>query len=582
MSKKLFSKTTLDPGDHHNAKTTSKVPPIVAAPPQRAGVTTRSVTAHTKANTEPWIYRYTTTTFEQLHAILFPLMHEIAMLKENEHSYFAKRWKQLIARDQLSMTPTMTWKQTQECLGISDLTQYKDFVLKCPKIQEHIKITSTKGTIDMGMLGPEQVSLEPQNKRNSDTSILQSISTNSSFSMIQTSEIGDESPDKFHALLKIVISSFKDYIERHPNEPYSRICHEWFDIGLTEHLEPSEVYSILNISNLEDLYFLIRISPPTKHRLLVQWSNNAIEYEVITLPEKQTYEPPPTPNSEVAQTISDVQSWQIFHRTIYPIIAEWLQSSPQGHVAYAWDTALESGLTAVSNWSDVKSFMNITTFRDYYHYVANCPSITRRIKLHLDTTSGVIHYRILEVQPQAVTPQVCNQVVSTGNDICELDLPSLQGPNPCDREHKIKPETVPPDENPKLPSTKIVPVSENQIIHADQDDDFPLLHSAVFHAIDLWSHQTESKQHQLYPKWVEAKLKQLSPTSTWSETCNILKISTYEDYIAFVLDCPFIDKTMEISWDPNIGKLNYSIKQPPSSDEINSQYQKASQHYKHM
>jgi hypothetical protein len=326
MSKKQNMKQTFNPGDPHNVKITGKIPSMVAAPQQRAGVTTRSVTAQAKT-TEPWMYRYTVSTFDQLHALIYPILHELAMLEINVKSYFTKRWKQLTTCDQLTLCPKMTWKQAQDCLGIFDLAQYKDFVLQCPKIQDRIKIAYAKGIIALGVIEQETYS-GVKTKYNSEDSILQLSSNTSSLTIINHTYICDETPEKFQTLLKLVIDSFFEYIENFPNDPYSRICQEWFDKGLTVMSNPYIVYEICNLSNLEDLYFLLRISPPTKNKLTVNWVNNTIEYEVIPQPEKVIIESPRTPSSSPAQTISDVPTWQTFNRTIYPIIEEWIATSP--------------------------------------------------------------------------------------------------------------------------------------------------------------------------------------------------------------------------------------------------------------
>ena len=254
----------------------------------------------------------------------------------------------------------MTWKQAQDCLGISDLAQYKDFVLQCPKIQDRIKIAYAKGIIDLGVIEQETYSAV-KTKYNSEASNLQSSSNISSLTIVNHTDICDETPEKFQTLLKLVIDSFYEYIEKFPNDPYSRICQEWFDKGLTVRSNPYIVYEICNLSNLEDFYFLLRISPPTKNKLTVNWVNNTIEYEVIPQPEKVIIESPRTPSSSPAQTISNVPTRQTFHRTIYPIIEEWIATSPQGHIAYAWSTAIDAGVNAQSSWSEVKTAMNINT-----------------------------------------------------------------------------------------------------------------------------------------------------------------------------------------------------------------------------
>ena len=252
---------------------------------QRTGVTTRSSAAHARTTTatEPWMYRYTVTTFDQLHAELYPILHELAMQKINDDSYFCKKWKQFTSRNQLKMTPKMTWKQAQECLGISDLSQYKDFVLQCPKIQDRIKITYNKGAIEMGVI--QQEDLEIQTKNKSHQGNLKSTSSVSSISPALYRDTCDETPKKFQSLLKLIILIFYDFIDQHPEDPYSRICQEWFNKGLTDELDPQDVYDVCNISNLEDLYFLLHIALPTKGKIHVQWNQDAIDYEILEQPQ---------------------------------------------------------------------------------------------------------------------------------------------------------------------------------------------------------------------------------------------------------------------------------------------------------
>jgi len=206
-------------------------------------------------------------------------------------------------------------------------------------------------------------------------------------------------PDKFQALLKVVFKMLYEYIELNPTDQYSRICQEWFNNGLTITNSPQDLYKICNISNLEDWYYLLRISPATKGHLILNWTHDAITYEttqpVDTVETELLWTPPSTP----AQLITDVPSWQTFHRTIYPSILDWLQGPTQGHIAYAWKAAINSGITINSTWTDLKQAMNITSFRDYHHYIANCPNITKKVKLQLDNNTGVIYYRHIEIQP---------------------------------------------------------------------------------------------------------------------------------------------------------------------------------------
>jgi hypothetical protein len=312
-----------------------------------------------------------------------------------------------------------------------------------------------------------------------------------------------------------------------------------------------------------------------------------IKYEVIPQLEKVIIESPRTPSSSPAQTISDVPTWQTFHRTIYPIIEEWIATSPQGHIAYAWSTAIDEEVNAQSSWSEVKTAMNINTFRDYYHYIANSQPITKKVKLHLDNSSGVIHYRLLGIQPNTITPPVRSEN--------NLELPDLEATANVDLK--------PPDLNIPHQNSTIIPINqsvqersqvssetkgttemtnipqgwpdehkstdEDRIPISPADNGFSLTHSVVYHKMEAWSRLPQSKNHYFYPKWVEAKYKNLSPTSTWSDTCRILKIESLDEYVSFAYNCPRIIETMDIHHEPKMARLAYSIKQTPVPDDIN-------------
>jgi len=184
--------------------------------------------------------------------------------------------------------------------------------------------------------------------------------------------------------------------------------------------------------------------------------------------------------------------------------------------------------------------MNIVTFHDYYHYVAHCPLITKKIKLHLDGTSGLIYYRFSDTQPHTVTPMVRNptEPVSAKTDADYLTLPALNNDSEHTDNSPSASETSQLQPDPILSQDKTLPAN----IPKD-DNGFSLLHSVVFHEIEHWSRQPESRNHFFYPAWIEAKYKNLHPTSSWNETSRILKLNNYEDYIVFTQQCPHIGDT---------------------------------------
>ena len=265
----------------------------------------------------------------------------------------------------------------------------------------------------------------------------------------------------------------------------------------------------------------------------------------------------------------------------------YITPSPQGHIAYAWSTAIDAGVNAQSSWSEVKTAMNINTFRDYYHYIANSQPITKKVKLHLDNSSGVIHYRLLEIQPNTITPLVRSENNLDLPDLkananVDLKLPDLNIPNrhsmiipinqTVQERLQVSSETKETTETTKIPQgwpDEHKSTDENRIPKTPADNGFSLTHSVVYHELEAWSRLPQSKNHYFYPKWVEAKYKNLSLTWTWSDTCRILKIESLDEYVSFAYNCPRIIETMDIHHEPKMARLAYSIKQTPVPDDIN-------------
>jgi hypothetical protein len=114
------------------------------------------------------------------------------------------------------------------------------------------------------------------------------------------------------------------------------------------------------------------------------------------------------------------------------------------------------------------------------------------------------------------------------------------------------------------------------------EESFAITHSVVYHEIAAWAQYTDSKAHNFYPKWVEAKYKNLSPTSTWKDTRHILKLTNYEQYIIWISQCPCILETMSITLDSNASIIKYENIQATKPSEINRQYAMAASQYTQM
>lgn len=90
------------------------------------------------------MHRYTTSTFSKAHALLYPILDALALLPYQNQTVFQQRWQYLMSsHTNQPMQLNMTWKQMEQCLGILDFSQYRDFVLQCPNIH-YVKLIAHK------------------------------------------------------------------------------------------------------------------------------------------------------------------------------------------------------------------------------------------------------------------------------------------------------------------------------------------------------------------------------------------------------------------------------------------------------
>ena len=320
----------------------------------------------TNDSNEQWMSRHTAASFPKLHATVY---HYIDLLvKLHSQSVYAQQWLRLTDPnlDGPTMFKRMNWTQMGNCLKIKDFHQYCDFVMRCPGIGEYLKLIVNKGAFELTTLKPWN-SIELNQKKE-----LQDIDATSTISNTDTIQLGqkecDESTEQIRLLLQQAVPLFQYYIKLFPNDQYARLCQEWFNNGLTEDSTINDLYTTCQLTTLEDLFFLLRLSPALKTYMSFHFEGNKIIYQVhSSLPDLQP-SPPTTPSSTltVASTIQDSKTWVVFHRLIFPLVRSWGSEQQASHIAYAWNSAMDAGLTENSTWEDFQILFDIKNFSEYY------------------------------------------------------------------------------------------------------------------------------------------------------------------------------------------------------------------------
>jgi len=147
---------------------------------------------------EPWMESVTPGQFSTFQLKVFPIVQAIANKPENAHHPFIIKWEKLCSTTlhKYPMNATISWRSLKGLLGLTDIFDYKDFLLQCPELDEYIKFTpsqTTKNGFDYGIY--------ERSHHESEADILPT----SSHSVDSPSTIGTDSYEQENLLSKLKI-----------------------------------------------------------------------------------------------------------------------------------------------------------------------------------------------------------------------------------------------------------------------------------------------------------------------------------------------------------------------------------------
>jgi hypothetical protein len=231
-----------------------------------------------------------------------------------------------------------------------------------------------KNTIELGII--------PQVQDASD--LITDFSTLDSITGIHTVEETTEedqhfvnTEEEFGHMMRNIIKAFKDYVEKLPQDEYSRTIIEWFNKGLHDNIKRSNIYHILDITSDEDLFMLLMLSPELKNHMQFTYdaANRCIKYSTPTYeqhdPETQTHTKVKTPTQ-----------LEILHKHIYHILYDWVHPSKQHsrhYTAKVWRNAIQDSMSDNSTWRDIQQCLAINEYYKYCMLIQACPTIKQHL-----------------------------------------------------------------------------------------------------------------------------------------------------------------------------------------------------------
>lgn len=241
-------------------------------------------------NPEPWMQPFSPSNYEELHQLIYPYLDKIATSQNHQHHPVIKQWKSYNdMNNKYPLKPNMSWRT----ISIEVITQYKDFILKCPDIMNylHIKMnTRMKNMLNVGIIPhhrdthhgaeiKEKYLLDHSTMDSIDDidSITQNIDTSQDHIVTVSNKCTDRTTD-IQLLMATILPYIQDYIQLYPDQEYSHLCTEWLHHGLSTMSTMPDIKAICNITDLEDLYVLLMMSPALKVHMKFQWEGSCIEY----------------------------------------------------------------------------------------------------------------------------------------------------------------------------------------------------------------------------------------------------------------------------------------------------------------
>jgi hypothetical protein len=354
----------------------SAVPPVT---PTYKTVVTKindtdiTMVGKSKFTSELWMQTVTPgqAQFSNFQTKVFIIVQQIVRKPEHAKHPFTIKWQKLCSSlHKQPMTASIKWRSLKVLLGIGDIFDYKDFLLKCPDIGEYIKFTSSKTTkngLDYGLY----------EKAHDDARIPSSSPSIESPSTLDTQSFElDFSDDKPPAVKEEAISSNIDdqSSETRSNNDEPKGNNDTL-VLTPKHTNVQSLPQVVSVvTGAKEDTSLILIDPPKE-------SDVPEESEIAWMPDDES------------------PGFRQVHYRLFESITTWYQQAEATTHPFhmKWRKALYLGLVATTPWKTVAKILKLENVKDYIAYMNECPRIQERYDLKWDYFDNAIRYVELEL-----------------------------------------------------------------------------------------------------------------------------------------------------------------------------------------
>jgi len=482
-------------------------------------------------------------TFDKLHLQLYSIVEYILKKTYCDHP-FKLKWKELQDPTiKYPLSENISWRSIKLLLDIEDLSQYRDFIVQCPSIENYIQLTNkAKNTVEFGILKPIMETNDNEHKEMG-TTLIPSIDKTSEDKTIQD-------------ILHTVIPYLQEYSETHQDE-YAYLCDEWITNGLHLECTMEELKNICQITSQDDLYMLLKLSLALQNYFTIDKIEGEIEI-TPNIEEASTTDasPPEYDNPHMTLVLTDLGCSSL-HKHVFQIVTKSANTQKMNHLTMAWCLAVREGLSEQSTWTEAKHLLLSNTYVEYSCYLTACLPLGKIIKMYVDPDVYLLSYGLYHGNTnKQVIPTVSTQNTPITTNLQQGDPPATQTASII-----LLPTLLSPGTNIlKIENSGCNRPSEQSWENIGDDkqegweplhptDNFGFINSMIYKTMEEWTANSKNKKHSFYGTYQHMKYKGYTHILPWENICQIMHVTILGQYVEFVTQCPAVSSNYHLLWD---------------------------------
>lgn len=153
--------------------------------------------------------------------------------------------------------------------------------------------------------------------------------------------------------------------------------HEWLDSDLIDATSISELIDLPDTKTLRKLIKLFQSAAFLKNKVLVQWTNDLVEFH---LHNKYDLNKPVQPPTRECIYVQNQHQLQKLHENMFSTLHDWSCTSSESFTTQCWKNSLAQGNSIDPTWDEISQPVSIKTYWEYYHIISACTTL---IQTHL-------------------------------------------------------------------------------------------------------------------------------------------------------------------------------------------------------